>query len=162
MARRKRLVYDRLIRRDIGKIMEQYSPEIVAILGVGVAVLAVGVAVAGLILQQGRRLDGRIDALAVRMDEQDRRTDDRFRQMTDQMTEQYRQLTEQMTEQYRQTTEQHRQLTEQMNERFRQLTEQMNERFQNLSDRVARVEGKLDLLETFVAYRSEPPAEAAE
>ena len=57
--------------------MEQYSPEIVAVHAVGVA------AVAGLILQQGRRLDSRIDALAVR-------TDDRFRHMAEQMTKQDR------------------------------------------------------------------------
>ena len=67
--------------------MEQFSPEIVAI-------LAVGVAIAGLVLQQGRRLDRRIDALSMRMDEQDRRTDDRFRQMGDQMNEQFRNLSD--------------------------------------------------------------------
>ena len=102
--------------------MEQFSPEIVAI-------LAVGVAIAGLVLQQGRR----IDALSMRMDEQDRRTDDRFRQMGDQV-----------------------------NEQFRNLSDQMNERFRNLSDRVARVEGKLDLLETFITRRNEPPVTPAE
>ena len=106
--------------------MEQFSPEIVAI-------LAVGVAIAGLVLQQGRRLDRRIDALSMRMDEQDRRTDDRFRQMGDQV-----------------------------NEQFRNLSDQMNERFRNLSDRVARVEGKLDLLETFITRRNEPPVTPAE
>ena len=57
--------------------MEQFSPEIIAI-------LAVGVAIAGMVLQQGRRLDRRLDALSLRMDEQDRRTDDRFRQMNEQ------------------------------------------------------------------------------
>ena len=38
----------------------------------------------------------------------------------------------------------------------------MNEQFQMLSERVARVEGKFDLLEAFVEHRKEPPAEAAE
>ena len=124
--------------------MEQFSSELIAILGVGAAVLGVGVGVAGLVLQQGRRLDSRIDGLAVHVNEQYR-----------QVTEQHRQLIDRMNEQ-------HRQLTEQMNEQYRQLTEQMNERFQNLSDRVARVEGKLDLFETVIAYRNEPPAAAAE
>ncbi len=68
--------------------MEQFSSELLAILGVGIAVI-------GLVLQQGRRLDRRIDGLALRMDEQDRRTDDRFRQLTDQMNEQFRQMNEQ-------------------------------------------------------------------
>ena len=58
--------------------------------------------------------------------------------------------------------EQYRQLTEQMNEQHEQLTEQMNERFQNLSERVARVEGKIDLLETFITRRNETPTVAAE
>ena len=124
--------------------MEQFSSELIAILGVGAAVLGVGVGVAGLVLQQGRRLDSRIDGLAVHVNEQYR-----------QVTEQHRQLIDRMNEQ-------HRQLTEQMNEQYRQLTEQMNERFRNLSDRVARVEGKLDLFETVIAYRNEPPAAAAE
>ena len=124
--------------------MEQFSSELIAILGVGAAVLGVGIGVAGLVLQQGRRLDSRIDGLAVHVNEQYR-----------QVTEQHRQLIDRMNEQ-------HRQLTEQMNEQYRQLTEQMNERFQNLSDRVARVEGKLDLFETVIAYRNEPPAAAAE
>ena len=84
--------------------MEQLSSELIAILGVGVAVI-------GLLLHQGRRLDRRIGALAVHM-----------------------------------------------NEQFRQ----MNEQFRILSDRVARIEGKLDLFETFVAYRNEPPTMAAE
>ena len=120
--------------------MEQYSPEIIAI-------LAVGVAIAGLILQQGRRLDSRIDALTVR-------TDDRFRRMAEQMTEQHRQLTEQMNERFREMNERFRE----MNDRFQNLSD----RFQDLSDRVARIEGKLDLLETFVTHRNESPAEAAE
>ncbi len=88
--------------------MEQFSPEIITMLGVGIAII-------GLVLQQGRRLDRRIDALALRMDEQ-----------------------------------------------YRHLTDQMNEQFRELSERVARVEGKFDLLETFVEHRKEPPAEAAE
>ena len=102
--------------------MEQLSPEIITMLGVGIAVI-------GLVLQQGRRLDRRIDALALHMDERDRRTDERFRQLTDQMNEQFR---------------------------------QMNEQFRKLGERVARVEGKFDLLKTFVEHRKEPPAEAAE
>ena len=109
--------------------MEQLSPEIITMLGVGIAVI-------GLVLQQGCRLDRRIDALALHMDERDRRTDERFRQLTDQMNEQFRQ----------------------MNEQFRQ----MNEQFRKLGERVARVEGKFDLLKTFVEHRKEPPAEAAE
>ena len=91
--------------------MEQLSSELIAILGVGVAVI-------GLVLHQGRRLDRRIDALAVRMNEQHRQTNEQFRQM--------------------------------------------NEQFRILSDRVARIEGKLDLFETFIAYRTEPPTVAAE
>ena len=98
--------------------MEQLSSELIAILGVGVAVI-------GLVLHQGRRLDRRIDALAVRMNEQHRQTNEQFRQV---------------------------------NEQFRQ----MNEQFRILSDRVARIEGKLDLFETFIAYRNEPPTMAAE
>ena len=105
--------------------MEQLSSELIAVLGVGVAVI-------GLVLHQGRRLDRRIDALAVHMNEQHRQTN----------------------EQFRQTNEQFRQ----MNEQFRQ----MNEQFRILSDRVARIEGKLDLFETFIAYRNEPPTVAAE
>ena len=91
--------------------MEQLSSELIAILGVGVAII-------GLVLHQGRRLDRRIDALAVHMNEQHRQTNEQFRQM--------------------------------------------NEQFRILSDRVARIEGKLDLFETFVAYRNEPPTMAAE
>ena len=109
--------------------MEQLSPEIITMLGVGIAVI-------GLVLQQGRRLDRRIDALALRMDERDRRTDERFRQLTDQMNEQFRQMNEQFL--------------------------QMNEQFRKLGERVACVEGKFDLLGTFVEHRKEPPAEAAE
>ena len=116
--------------------MEEFSPEIITMLGVGIAII-------GLVLQQGRRLDRRIDALALSMDERDRRTDDRFGQVN----EQFRHLTDQMNEQFRQ-----------MNEQFRELSEQ----FRELSERVARVEGKFDLLETFVEHRKEPPAEAAE
>ena len=104
------------------RLMEQLSPEIITMLGVGIAVI-------GLVLQQGRRLDRRIDALALHMDERDRRTDEWFRQLTDQMNEQFL---------------------------------QMNEQFRKLGERVARVEGKFDLLETFVEHRKEPPAEAAE
>ena len=117
--------------------MEQFSPEIMTMLGVGVAII-------GLVLLQGRRLDRRIDSLALRMDEQ-------YRHLTGQMDEQYRHLTGQMNEQYRH-------LTDQMNEQFRQMDEQ----FQKLSERVARVEGKFDLLETFVEHRTEPPAKAVE
>ena len=91
--------------------MEQLSSELIAILGVGVAII-------GLVLHQGRRLDRRIDALAVHMNEQHRQTNEQFRQM--------------------------------------------NEQFRILSDRVARIEGKLDLFETFIAYRNEPPTVAAE
>ncbi len=135
--------------------MEEFSPEIITMLGVGIAII-------GLVLQQGRRLDHRIDALVLRMDERDRRTDDRFEHLTDQTNERFRQLTDQMNEQFRQhneqTNERFRQLTDQMNEQFRQ----MNEQFQMLSERVARVEGKFDLLEAFVEHRKEPPAEAAE
>ena len=112
--------------------MEQFSPEIIAI-------LAVGVVIAGLVLQQGCRLDRRIDTLSLRMDEQDRRTDDRFRQTHEQMNDRFRQM------------------NEQINEQFRQMNEQINEQFRNLSDRVARVEGKLDLLESFITRRNEPP-----
>ena len=120
--------------------MEQFSSELIAILGVGATMLGGGIAVIRLVLQQGRRLDRRLDALALRMDERDRRTDDRLGQMTDQTNERFRQLTDQMNEQFR----------------------QMNEQFRELSERVARVEGKFDLLETFVEHRKEPPAEAAE
>ena len=130
-----------------GYLMEQFSSELIAILGVGATMLGGGIAVIRLVLQQGRRIDRRIDGLAQRMDERDRRTDDRFGQIN----EQYRQLTDQMNERFRQ-------LTDQMNEQFRQ----MNEQFQMLSERVARVEGKFDLLEAFVEHRKEPPAEAAE
>ena len=84
--------------------MEQLSSELIAILGVGVAVI-------GLVLHKGHRLDRRIGALAVHMNEQHRQT---------------------------------------------------NEQFRILSDRVARIEGKLDLFETFIAYRNEPPTVAAE
>ncbi len=138
--------------------MEQFSSELIAILGVGATMLGGGIAVIRLVLQQGRRLDRRIDALALRMDERDRRTDDRLGQLADQTNERFRQLTDQMNEQFRQTNERFRQLTDQMNEQFRQ----MNEQFRELSERVARVEGKFDLLETFVEHRKEPPAEAAE
>lgn len=113
--------------------MEQLSPEIITMLGVGIAVI-------GLVLQQGRRLDRRIDALALRMDERDRRMDER------------------MDERDRRTDERFRQLTDQMNEQFLQ----MNEQFRKLGERAARVEGKFDLLGTFVEHRKEPPAEAAE
>ena len=113
--------------------MEQFSSELIAILGVGIAIMR-------LVLQQGRRLDRRIDALARRMDERDRRTDDRFGQVN----------------------EQYRQLTEQMNEWFQQQAEQTNEQFQKLSERVACVEGKFELLETHVEHRKEPLLEAAE
>ena len=105
-----------------GQLMEQFSPEIMTMLGVGVAII-------GLVLLQGRRLD----SLALRMDEQ-------YRHLTGQMDEQYRHLTDQMNEQFR----------------------QMDEQFQKLSERVACVEGKFDLLETFVEHRTEPPAKAVE
>ncbi len=142
--------------------MEQFSSELIAILGVGATMLGGGIAVIRLVLQQGRRLDRRIDALALRMDERDRRTDDQLGQLTDQTNERFRQLTDQINERFRQqneeTNERFRQLTDQMNEQFRQ----MNEQFRTLSERVARVEGKFDLLETFVEHRKEPPAEATE
>ncbi len=145
--------------------MEEFSPEIITMLGVGIAII-------GLVLQQGRRLDRRIDALALQMDERDRRTDDRFEQvneqyrhLTDQTNERFRHLTEQISEQFRQHNEQTNERFREMNERFREMNEQfreMNEQFRDLSGRVARVEGKFDLLEAFVEHRKEPPAEAAE
>ena len=63
--------------------MEQFSPELIAILGVGVAVLSLGVAVMGLVLHQGRRLDRRIDALAVHMNEQIRQTNEQIQILSD-------------------------------------------------------------------------------
>ena len=119
-----------------GRSMKRFSSELIA-------VLAVGAALAGLVIQQGDRLDSRIDALAVRMNEQERRTDERFQQLTVQTNEQYRQLTVQMNEQYRQlneqTDERFRQLNEQTDERFRQLTAQMNERFQQVDEQFRQV-----------------------
>ena len=154
---------------SLGHLMEQFSSELIAILGVGATMLGGGIAVIRLVLQQGRRLDRRIDALALRMDERDRRTDDRFGQLTDQTNERFRQLTDQMNEQFRRMNEQFRQQNEQTNERFRRLTDQMNEQFRQmneqfrkLSERVARVEGKFDLLETLVEHRKEPPAGATD
>ena len=181
-----------------GRFTGQFSSELIAILGVGATTLGVGIAIMRLVLQQG----GRIDALALRMDERDRRTDDRFgqvneqyRQLTEHMNErfqqltertddrfrqltertddrfgqaneQYRQLTEHMNERFQQqadqTNERFRQLTEHMNERFQQQADQMNEQFRKLSERVARVEGKFELLETLVEHRKEPLVEAAE
>ena len=76
--------------------MEQFSPEIITMLGVGIAII-------GLVLQQGRRLDRRIDALALRMDEQ-------YRHLTDQMNEQFRQMNERFRE---------------LSERFRELSERV-------------------------------------
>ena len=73
---------------------EQFSPEIITMLGVGIAII-------GLVLQQGRRLDRRIDALALRMDERDR-------QLADQMNERFREL----SEQFRELSEQFRELSE--------------------------------------------------
>ena len=160
------------------KFMKRFSSELIAI-------LAVGAALAGLVLQQGHRLDNRIDALAARMDEQDRRTNDRFLrltgQLTGQMNEQYRQLNERMDERFRQLTAQMNERFLQVDERFRQVDErfrqvderfqqiderfrQVDERFQqideqirNLSERIARVEGKFDLFETVIARRNESP-----
>ena len=124
--------------------MDRFSPEIITMLGVGVAII-------GLVLLQGRRLDRRIDGLALRMDEQYRQMSEQYQHLTGQMSEQYRHLIGQMNEQSRH-------LTDQMNEQSRQ----MNEQFQKLGARVARVEGKFDLFESFVEHRKEPPTEAAE
>ena len=138
--------------------MKRFSSELIA-------VLAVGAALAGLVIQQGDRLDSRIDALAVRMNEQERRTDERFQQLTVQTNEQYRQLTVQMNEQYRQLTVQMNERFQQVDEQFRQVDErfrQIDEQFRNLSERVARIEGKFDLFETVVARRNETPTETPE
>ena len=146
--------------------MKQFSSELIAI-------LAVGAALGGLVLQQGHRLDNRIDTLDARMEGQERRTNDQFLQLTGQMNEQYRQLNERMDERFRQLNERmdgrFRQIDErfqQIDGRFRQIDgrfQQIDERIQNLSERVARVEGKFDLFETVVARQNEsqtePPAE---
>ena len=49
-------------------------------------------------------------------------------------------------------------LTEHMNERFQRVDEQLR----HLGERVARLEGKIDLIEGFIARRNEPPGAAAE
>ena len=70
--------------------MEEFSPEIITMLGVGIAIV-------GLVLQQGRRLDRRIDALALHMNERFREMNEQFREMSEQfreMSEQFRKLSE--------------------------------------------------------------------
>ena len=139
--------------------MKQFSSELIAI-------LAVGAVLGGLVLQQGHRLDNRIDTLDARMEGQERRTNDQFLQLTGQMNEQYRQLNERMDERFRQLNERMDGRFRQIDGRFQQIDErfqQIDERIQNLSERVARVEGKFDLFETVVARQNEsqtePPAE---
>ena len=71
--------------------MEWFSHEIITMLGVGIAII-------GLVLLQGRRLERRIDGLALQMDEQ-------YRHLTGQMNEQFRHLTDQMNEQFQKLSE---------------------------------------------------------
>lgn len=49
-------------------------------------------------------------------------------------------------------------LTEHMNERFQKVDEQLR----YLGERVARLEGRIDLIEGFIARRNEPPGAPAE
>ena len=98
--------------------MDMFSPELVGI-------IAVGVALAALVLRQGARLDRRIDLLAAHMDERFQRMDERFQRME---------------------------------ERFQRVEAQLRD----LGERVARLEGKIDLIEGFIARRNEPSGAAAE
>ena len=95
-----------------------FSPELVGI-------IAVGVALAALVLRQGARLDRRIDLLAAHMDERFQRMEERFQRME---------------------------------ERFQRVEAQLRD----LGERVARLEGKIDLIEGFIARRNEPSGAAAE
>lgn len=58
--------------------MDNFPAEIIAI-------LAVGIALAGLILQQGRRLDRRIDALTLQVNEQFNQVNEQFNQVNEQI-----------------------------------------------------------------------------
>ena len=60
--------------------MEWFSHEIITMIGVGIGII-------GLVLLQGRRLERRIDGLALQMDEQ-------YRHLTGQMNEQFQKLSE--------------------------------------------------------------------
>ena len=56
------------------ELMDTFSPELVGI-------LAVGVALAALVLRQGARLDRRIDLLAAHMNERFQRVDEQFQRI---------------------------------------------------------------------------------
>lgn len=60
--------------------MDTFSPELVGI-------LAVGIALAALVLRQGARLDRRIDLLTAHMDQQSQRIDEQFRMIDAQLRE---------------------------------------------------------------------------
>ncbi len=84
-----------------------------------VAILAVGMALAGLILQGQRGLGARMDRLDARMDGLDARMD-RFEARVE--------------------------------ARFDALAEEMRE----VRDRLSRLEGKMDFLESYIVRRNEP------
>ena len=112
--------------------MDTFSPELVGI-------IAVGVALAALVLRQGARLDRRIDLLAAHMNERFQRVDEQFQRVD----ERFQRVDERF---------------QRIEERFQRIEAQLRD----LGERVARLEGKIDLIEGFIARRNEPSGAAAE
>ena len=146
--------------------MEQFTTDLIAISGLGLATVGGGIGIVRLILQQGDRLND----FAKHMHEQYRQLTDRaheqHRQLTDRVNEQHRQLIEQMKEQHEQSAEQHRQLTDRVNEQHeqlaeqhRQLTEQMKEQHEQLAEQKEQL-GKWASMGN--SYFGTPPTEPRE
>ena len=97
-----------------------------------IGILAIGATLAALVLRQGARLDRRIDLLTEHMNERFQRVDERFQRV---------------------------------DERFQTIDGQLQkiaEQIRDPGERVARLEGKIDLIEGFIARRNEPPGAPAE
>ena len=125
-------LFPRRVRRPIIGRMDTFSPELVGI-------LAVGVALAALVLRQGARLDRRIDLLAAHMNEGFQRIDERFRRID----EWFQRIDERF---------------QRIDEQFRMI----EARLRDLGEGAERLEDKIDPIEGFIVRRNEPSGAAVE
>ena len=140
------------------------SPEMITIIGVGIALLAAQLSVAGLLvtlmIQSEKRNIQRIDRLEDRMNRQ-------FEQMQGEMNRRFEQMQGEMNRQFEQMQgEMNRRfdrLEDQTNQRFEQMQGEMNRRFDGQDERVrgleqgqARLSGQFSELKDFLSHQSGP------
>ena len=129
------------------------SPEMITIIGVGVALLAAQLSVAGLLvtlmIQSEKRNIQRIDRLEDRMNRQ-------FEQMQGEMNRRFEQMQGEMNRRFDR-------LEDQTNQRFEQMQGEMNRRFDGQDERVrgleqgqARLSGQFSELKDFLSHQSGP------